>query len=114
MTLEELGYKRVKETNYFAQFIRMRYEKDTTIYKIDNNIVPKDALQYRCKTILIFKEGVGCMEGISSNSFEEARGNSVINPFDISYCVQTSKCLSWDEIKALLEMREIGIFNKLY
>lgn len=107
MTLEELGYKLVKEAEYLSQ-TRMRYEKDTTEYK------NTDILEYRCKTILVFNDSVLCTEGNSLKSFEDAKRYSIRNPFLIPQYRQKSERLTWGEIKALLEMREIGIFNKLY
>lgn len=112
MTLEELGYKRVEEEEFFSQ-IRMRYEKDITIYKADGNLLPRNQLKYCCKTILITNEGVICLVGISLDSFEFAREHSMPNPTLAAYCFQMVEPLTFDEMKAITEMIELGMFNKL-
>lgn len=107
MTLEDLGYKRVEEEETLSK-TRVRYEKDATVYEVNGYVIPKDELRYYCRTILIFNRGVSCCIGISLNSFKHAREYSPENPLGVSYC------LSWDEMKAILEMRELGAFNELY
>lgn len=88
MTLEDLGYKRVEEQ---GNQIRMRYEKDITLYEIDGLVLPKDKLEYYHKVILIHKEGVVCWE----TKFME------------------STFLGFEEMEAILEMRKKGEFSKL-
>ena len=112
MTLEDLGYKRVEEEEYLSQFI-MRYEKDITRYEIDGHKAPRDKLEYRCKTIFISKKGVICLVGISLDSFEFAREHSILNPTLAAYCFQMVESLTFEEMEAILEMKEKGEFSKL-
>lgn len=112
MTLEDLGYKRVEEEEYLSQFI-MRYEKDITRYEIGGHKTPRDKIEYRCKTILISNKGVMCLVGISLDSFEFAREHSIQNPTLAAYCFQMGEPLTFDEMKAITEMIELGMFNKL-
>lgn len=89
MTLEDLGYKRDEEKE---NQIKKKYIKtDTIVYTIDEHKIPKDKLKYRNWTILITTEGAKCYDWL----FEE------------------SEYLSFDEMKAILEMKEKGEFNKL-
>lgn len=90
----------------------MRYEKDITRYEIDGHKAPRNRLEYRCKTILISNKGVICLVGISLDSFEFAREHSILNPTLTAYCFQMVEHLTFDEMKAIVEMRELGIFNK--
>lgn len=90
MTLEDLGYKRNREEE---NQIKKKYWKeiDIIIYEIDEHKIPKDELKYCGRTILIINGGTKCYD----SEFME------------------SEFLSFDEMKAILEMRELGIFNKL-
>lgn len=106
MTLEDLGYKRVEEEESLSQ-VRMRYDKDATVYEVNGYVIPKDELRYYCRTILIFNRGVSCCIGISLNSFKHAREYSAETPLGVS------NCLNWDEMEAMLEMRKKGEFSKL-
>ena len=89
MTLEDLGYKRnQKKENQ----IKMKYiKKDIFLYDIDEHKIPKDKLKYRNKIILITNEDAECYDWFHM-------GNEP---------------LTFDEMKAIVDMREKGEFSKL-
>ena len=90
MTLEDLGYKRNREEE---NQIKKNYYKEINIivYEIDEHKIPKDELKYCGRTILIINEGAKCYD----SEFME------------------SECLSFDEMKAILEMKEKGKFKNI-
>lgn len=85
MTLEDLGYKRNREKE---NQIKKNFYKEINIIVYEYE---KDELEYCGRTILIINEGVKCYD----SEFME------------------SECLTFDEMKAILEMKEKGEFSKL-
>lgn len=87
--LEKLGYKRNQEKE--NQIKKKYIKKDIILYEIDEHKIPKDKLKYRNRIILITNEGAECYDWL----FKE------------------NEPLTFEEMKALLEMKEKGEFSKL-